>query len=93
MLRILQRGPSKYKVIYGSDLKVCEVLSKYTNKKILIFVHSRKDAEKYYNILKRTLKLKNIYVHHSSIDKDRREENEAKFKNLEQWLYDKYQYP
>lgn len=76
------KRPSKYKVIYGYDLKVCEVLAKYTNKKILIFVHSRKDAEKYYNILKRTLKLNNIYVHHSSIDKDRREENEAKFKYL-----------
>ena len=52
------------------------------DKKILIFVHSRKDAEKYYNILRKALKIKNIYVHHSSIDKDRREESEEKFKYL-----------
>ncbi|NMC68248.1 MAG: DEAD/DEAH box helicase [Spirochaetales bacterium] len=79
--------PSKrdfqYKVLCGSEINICKVLSKYRNKKILIFVHSRKDAERYYHILKRTLKLKNIYVHHSSIDKERREENEEKFKDFD----------
>lgn len=74
------KRPFQYKVLSGSELNVCKVLSKYKNKKILIFVPSRRAAEKYYNILKRTLKLKNIYVHHSSIDKDRREESEEKFK-------------
>jgi len=78
--------PSKrdfqYKVLCGSEINICKVLSKYRNKKILIFVHSRKDAERYYHILKRTLKLKNIYVHHSSIDRDRREESEEKFKDF-----------
>lgn len=75
------KRPFQYKVLSGSELNICKVLSKYKNRKILIFVHSRKDAEKYYNILKRTLKLKNIYVHHSSIDKERREESEARFKD------------
>jgi ATP-dependent Lhr-like helicase len=74
------KRPFQFKVLCGSELNICNVLSKYRNKKILIFVHSRKDAEKYYNILKRTLKLKNIYVHHSSIDKELREESEKKFK-------------
>lgn len=73
----------QYKVLCGSELKICEVLKRYTDKKILIFVHSRKDAEKFYNLLRRELKLKNIYVHHSSIDKDRREESEDKFKYLD----------
>ena len=77
------KRPFQYKVLCGSELNICEVLSKYKNKKILIFVHSRKDAEKYYNILKSTLKLKNIYIHHSSIDKERREDSEKKFKYFE----------
>lgn len=75
--------PFQYKVLCGSELNICEVLSKYKHKKLLIFVHSRKDAEKYYHTLKRELKLRNIYVHHSSIDKERREENEQKFKDFE----------
>jgi len=74
------RKEFQYKVLCGSEIDICKVLSKYKNKKLLIFVQSRKDAEKYYHILKRTLKLKNIYVHHSSIDKERREESEKKFK-------------
>lgn len=76
------KRPFQYKVLCGSELNICKVLSKYKHKKLLIFVHSRKDAEKYYNILKRELKLKNIYVHHSSIDRDRREESEEKFKDF-----------
>ncbi|WP_286244342.1 helicase-related protein [Methanobacterium ferruginis] len=76
------KRPFQYKVFCGSEQVICEVLSKYVGRKILIFVHSRKDAERYYNLLKRVLKLKNIYVHHSSIDRDRREESEEKFKYL-----------
>lgn len=75
------RKDFQYKVLCGSELDICKVLSNYKNKKILIFVSSRRDAERYYHILKRTLKLKNIYVHHSSIDKERREESETKFKD------------
>ena len=78
----ISNRPFQYKVFGGSESLICEILSKYVGKKILIFVHSRKDAEKYYNIFRRVFKLKNIYVHHSSIDKDRREESEIKFKNL-----------
>lgn len=74
------KRPFQYKVLFGSEINIPKVLSKYKNKKILIFVPSRNEAEKYYHILKRTLKLKNIYVHHSSIDKNRREESEENFK-------------
>ena len=74
--------PFQYKVLCGSELEICEALSKYVNNKILIFVHSRKDAERYFNLLRKILKIKNIYVHHSSIDRDRREESEEKFKYL-----------
>ena len=73
----------QYKVLSGDDLGICKVLSKYVNKKLLIFVHSRKNAERYYNLLKTNLNVKNIYLHHSSIDKDIREESEEKFKYLE----------
>ena len=76
------KRPFQYKVFCGSDQVIYEQLSKYVGRKILIFVHSRKDAEKYYNFLRRMLKLKNIYIHHSSIDRDRREESEEKFKYL-----------
>lgn len=74
------KRPFQYKVLCGSDDSIIEVLSRYKNKKILIFVPSRKDAEKYYTVLRRELKLKNIYVHHSSVDKERREESEERFK-------------
>lgn len=73
----------QYKVLCGNDLEICKVLSRYVNKKLLIFVHSRKNAERYYNLLKTNLNVKNIYLHHSSIDKDIREESEEKFKHLE----------
>ena len=76
------KRPFQYKVLCGSDLHISEVLKKYVNRKVLIFVHSRKDAEKYYNILKRALKIKNIYIHHSSIDREERETGEKKFKYL-----------
>ena len=66
------KRPIQYKVFCGSEIEICEVLSKYVNKKILIFVHSRKDAERYYNLLRRTLKIRNIYIHHSSLDRDRK---------------------
>ena len=74
--------PIQYKVFCGSEIEICKVLSKYVDKKILIFVHSRKDAERYYNLLRKTLKIRNIYIHHSSLDRDRREDSEEKFKNL-----------
>lgn len=77
------KRPFQYKVLCGSDDSIIEVLSRYKSKKILIFVPSRKDAEKYYTVLRRQLKLKNIYVHHSSVDKERREESEEKFKYWE----------
>lgn len=76
------KRPAEYRVKYGSELQILNTLSKHRSRKILIFVHSRKNAEMYHNFLKRNLKLDNIYVHHSSIDKDRREENEEKFKTL-----------
>ena len=76
------KRPFQYKVICGSEPEISEELRKYVNRKILIFVHSRKDAEKYYNLLKRVLKIRNIYIHHSSVDRDIREENEEKFKYL-----------
>ena len=54
-------------------------LQKYKDKKILIFVPSRRDAENFFAFLKQK-GFSNIFIHHSSIDKDTREESEKKFK-------------
>lgn len=75
----------KYKVFSGKrnelEEKMIEILKDYMDKKILIFVSSRSGTEKCYHILKRNLKPKNIYIHHASLDKEIREENEKKFKS------------
>lgn len=74
--------PFQYKVIYADDFKIIGELKKYLDKKIVFFVHSRKEAEKYNNLFKKHLKIKNIFIHHSSIHKDSREESESKFKEV-----------
>lgn len=74
-----QRLP-QYKVIYEQDYTILNTLKKYLDKKILFFLHSRRDVEEYHNLLKRHLKPENILIHHSSIDKEIREESEESFK-------------
>jgi ATP-dependent Lhr-like helicase len=74
-----QRLP-QYKVICEQDYAILKTLKKYRDKKILFFLHSRRDAEEYHNLLKRHLKPENILIHHSSIDKEIREESEESFK-------------
>jgi len=73
----------QYKVIYEEDYTILNTLKKYRDKKILFFLHSRRDAEEYHNLLKRHLKPENIHIHHSSIDKEIREESEESFKLIE----------
>ena len=74
--------PFQYKVIYADDFQIIGILKKYLDKKLVFFVQSRKEAEKYNNLFKKHLKIKNIFIHHSSIHKDAREENESKFKEV-----------
>jgi len=76
----------QYKVIYGDDPQILKIISKYLDKKLLFFVHSRKEAEKYHNLFKKHLKIKNLFIHHSSIHKDSREESEKKFKQFNNGL-------
>ena len=78
--------PFQYKVIYADDFKIIQVISKYLDKKVVFFVHSRKEAEKYHNLFKKHLKIKNIFIHHSSIHKDAREESERNFKLVKNGL-------
>ncbi len=78
--------PFQYKVIYADDFKIIQVISKYLDKKVVFFVHSRKEAEKYHNLFKKHLKVKNIFIHHSSIHKDTREESERNFKLVKNGL-------
>lgn len=78
--------PFQYKVIYADDFKIIQVIGKYLDKKVVFFVHSRREAEKYHNLLKKHLKIKNIFIHHSSIHKDTREKSEKKFKLVKNGL-------
>ena len=72
----------QYKVLNLPEIALVDVLKKYQNKKILIFANSRRLVELSYYKLKKELKLENILIHHGSINKDVREENEYKFKKL-----------
>ena len=71
----------KYLVLPFNEYNIHIPLKRFINRKVLIFVNSRATAELAYRNLKDNLKLKNIYIHHGSINKDTREENEKKFKN------------
>lgn len=72
----------QYKVFNLSENDLPKILKKYMNKKVLIFANSRKVAEStYYNLTKK-IKMKNIFIHHGSINKETREENEDKFKSV-----------
>ncbi|MDR2830720.1 MAG: DEAD/DEAH box helicase [Methanobrevibacter sp.] len=70
----------KYKVIHDPNFNLSKHLRRYINKKLLIFVRSRSKAEEFFYTLKRDLKIKNIYLHHSSLSKDIKEDNEKNFK-------------
>ena len=72
----------QYKVFNLPEFALSKVLNKYRNKKILIFANSRRTAELSYYKLKKDLKMDNIFIHHASINRETREENEEKFKTL-----------
>ena len=70
----------QYKVLNLSENNLAGVLKKYLDKKVLIFANSRRVAELTYYKLIKELDIKNIFIHHGSINKETREENEDKFK-------------
>ena len=72
----------QYKVLNLADEKLPSVLKKYMSKKVLIFANSRSVAESTYYKLKKEISMKNIFIHHGSINKATREENEDKFKEV-----------
>lgn len=74
-----------YKIIEYSDERLFKEIKRHISKqeKILIFVKSRNNAEEIGYKLKKEFNYKNIFIHHSSIDKDQREEAENKFKNAD----------
>lgn len=78
-----QRLP-QYKVICKHDHTIPQTLEKHIGKKILFFLHSRRDAEECHNrlkkYLKKYLKPENILIHHSSIDKKILADSEKSFK-------------
>jgi len=72
----------QYRIFSGDDDEgVIDVLGRLTGRKVLIFVPSRRDAEKYYNIIRRCLDV-DVFIHHSSINRESREEAEEKFKSI-----------
>ena len=70
----------QYKVFDMPEFAISNVLKDLTDKKVLIFANSRKTAELSYYNLKKNIGMKNIFIHHGSINKETREENEDKFK-------------
>ena len=72
----------QYKVLNLSENHLPIVLNKYKDKKVLIFANSRRIAESSYYKLKKNIDMKNIFIHHGSINKETREENEDKFKSV-----------
>ena len=71
----------QYRIFEFTDHKLIEVLRRFTGKKVLIFVPSRRDAEKYYNIIRKCLDV-DVFIHHSSINRDSREEAEERFRSV-----------
>lgn len=70
----------QYKVFDLPEFALSRVLNELTDKKVLIFANSRRTAELSYYTLKKNIGMKNIFIHHGSINKETREENEDKFK-------------
>lgn len=71
-----------YKILMYSDELLFRNIKMHIgrNEKILIFVSSRSNAEELAYKIKKNIYFKNIFIHHSSIDKKEREESEKKFK-------------
>lgn len=72
----------QYKVFGLPENVLSNVLSDLTDKKVLIFANSRQTAELSYYNLKKNINIDNIFIHHGSINKETREENEDKFKSV-----------
>lgn len=70
-----------YKVLSMSYEDLPSYFKKYVENKILFFCGSRAASEMLQSIFKYNIDHKNLLVHHSSIDKDVRENNEKIFKN------------
>lgn len=76
----------KYKILYMDDespFDFINLIKKYNTSKILIFGNSKAAVEAIHFRLKNELKLDNVFIHHGSIGKEIREENERKFKEVE----------
>ena len=72
----------KYKIVkYDEYEDIPKTLSKYKDKKILIFAKSRGGVEFYYNLIKKEFDTTNIFLHHASISKELRQKNEEEFRN------------
>lgn len=74
---------SQYKILNIHGEELVKYLSKYKNKKILVFCRSRKDTEVFYSLFSKYSLFQNIFIHHSSLDKDTRERSERGFKEAE----------
>lgn len=72
----------QYKVFDLPEKAISTVLQNYQDKKVLIFTNSRRTAELSYYTLKKEIKISNIFIHHGSINKEIREENEEKFSEV-----------
>ena len=72
----------QYKILNLNDNMLYNILDKYHDKKVLVFANSRRLVESSYYLVKNRLDLKNVFIHHGSISKHTRQENEIEFKNV-----------
>ncbi len=81
IVQFSDKRDTKFKLVRFKEYEeIPKVLSKYMDKKILIFAKSRNGVEFYYNILKNSFNEKNIFLHHASISKEIRKNNEDSFR-------------
>lgn len=85
IVKVAGNSRFKYKVLYMDDTNRYDsinIIENYPDSKILIFGNSKADVETIHMRLKNVLKLNNVFIHHGSLGKEIREENEQKFKEV-----------
>lgn len=74
--------PIKYKIIRSLNYHttLLDIINRHPNKNFLIFTHSIKETQEYFDYLKSFTKLK-VSVHHSKINKEERHKIEDEYRN------------
>ena len=74
---------SRYKIMSLFGNQLVTHFNRHTDKKILFFCRSRRNTELFYALFNNRSDMKNLFIHHSSLDKEIREEYEREFKEAD----------